>query len=459
MDVKLKLKAFHPGVFHAYDVRGLWPEELDHNTLELITLGFKEYISRHSSSNLFLLGQDVRGSSSEILEEVKEVLLSRGADIIEVGTVTTPMFTFAMAQSQAAGGLMVTASHNSIRYNGLKIYEGTHALSETSGLNAIRHIIEEGLSSYGGPRGSFQKKDFLEAYRDFLVSKIKLPRRIKVVFDTGGGAVGVILPEVLGGLKMLEPNPLSLNLDSTLSLREPNPLLPSAQKNARQTLLAKKAEAGFIFDPDGDRVVVLDEKGETLRGDSVLWLLVSFAAGHGESVVYDIRSSHALREDLEERGIRGVPSRVGHSFIKDTMRDSDAVMGGELSGHFFFRDFFFAESALLTALKIIEIIASSKRPLSELIQPYLRYFHSGEINFAASDKTAILRAAEEKYRDGHKNYLDGLTVEYPFWWFNLRPSQTENLLRLVFEAKDKKTFDAKKEELSKLLMQLGASPA
>ncbi len=455
MESKLKLKAFHPEVFHAYDVRGLYPEELDHNTLELIAIGFKEYIDQRSSGRLFLLGQDVRGSSEEILEEVKETLLSRGAEVLEVGTVTTPMFTFAMGESGAAGGLMVTASHNPSRYNGLKLYEGVRTLSEISGLGDVKNIINKGWSSYGGPRGSFQKKDFTEDYCKFLVSKISLPRRVRAVFDAGGGAVGLILPAVLRVLKGIDAFPLALAPDPTLSQREPNPLLPWAQKNARKALLETGAEVGFIFDPDGDRVVVLDEKGKALQGDAVLWLLAS-AAEHGDSVVYDIRSSHALREDLETKGIRGVPSRVGHSFIKDAMRESDALFGGELSGHFFFKDFFFADSALLAAFKILETAAHSDKPLSQLIEPYFRYFHSGEINFSVSEKAGVLKAVEERYSDGRKNYLDGLTVDYPFWWFNLRPSNTENLLRLVLEARDQKTFEEKKKELAELLVRLGA---
>ena len=268
----------------------------------------------------------------------------------------------------------------------------------------------------------------------------------------------MVLPELLKKEKNIQAAVLFKDLDPALARRHPDPLAPGASEFAREAVLRQEAEVGFVFDIDGDRVVVLNERGEAVRPDAVLWLL-SQELSQGEGVVFDIRSSRALREDLEERRLRALPSRVGHSFIKETMRESGAKLGGELSGHFYFEEFFHSDSAILAALKILEIISRENRPLSELVRPYLRYFHSGEVNLKTPHKAEVLKGLEEHYADGRKNYLDGLTVEYPHFWFNVRPSNTENLLRMVLEARDKKTFEEKKNELSELLMKLGALPA
>lgn len=456
MERNIAKRAFRASVFHRYDIRGLYPEELDHNTLELIAGAFAEYL-RRLDGRTALVGRDIRWSSEEISELVQVALLREGIDVIDIGMVSTPLFTFAMGKSEAAGGIMVTASHNSIRYNGLKLYQGTGTLSERKGLQEIKQIIETGGESYSGRQGWLEKKNFTPPYTEFLASSVSLKRKVKAVFDAGGGAVSVVLPEFLKRMKTLEAQCLLCDPDPSLIKRELNPMLPEAQRQARSVLLEKGAEAAFIFDPDGDRVIALDEKGQAVSGDALLWLLATHLIEPGESVVYDdIRASRALREDLEERGIRCERSRVGHSFIKETMRESDAVLGGEISGHFYFKEFFFAESALLTCLKVLQILSEDSRPLSVLIEPYSRYVNSGEINFTTENKSEILSHLAEKYQDGKLDYFDGLKVEYPSWWFSARPSGTEDLLRVVLEARNKKTFEEKKEELFSLLKDQGA---
>ncbi len=457
MDVKLKLKAFHRGVFHAYDIRGRYPEELDLNTVELSVLGFAEYLKWHQEGKLCLLGRDIRWSSEEISNVVRDALLSAGLDVLDVGVTTVPMFIFALAQKAAAGGIMITASHNLASFNGLKFYEETRSLHEFSGLEEMKKIIEDGRFKFFGRPGQFWREDFIKSYLEFLTLGVILTRSVKAVFDAGGGTVGAILPPLVKKLK-IPAEFLNLAPDPSLIKREPNPLMAAAQKNAKELLIKTKAEVGFLFDPDGDRLVVLDERGAVVRGDSIIWLLSNYFAAPHDSVVADLRASRALREDLEEKEIRVLSSRVGRSFIQDLMRQEDAVLGGELSGHFYFKENFYSDSAILAALKVLQILSRSPETLSALVRPYERYFYSGDIDLKANNKSEVMSRVYEKYRDGHKNYLDGLTVEYPFWWFNLRPSNTENLLRLVMEARDKKTFEEKKEELMKLLMQLGASP-
>src|SRR3989338_4548034 len=430
-EVKAGPKAFHPEIFRAYDIRGLYPQELDENAAALIAAGFAEYSRRRGSGRRVLIWRDVRWSSQELGEALKERLCALGAEVVDIGLATTPMFTFAMHEARADFGFMVTASHNPVSYNGFKLYEKTRTLSEKSGLGEIRELAARGeFGILSERRGSFEKKDFLESYVKFLLSQVRLPKKIRAVFDAGGGATAMVLPELLKKEKNIQAAVLFKDLDPALARRHPDPLAPGSS----------------------------DLRGEAVRPDAVLWLL-SKELSQGEGVVFDISSSRALREDLEERRLRALPSRVGHSFIKETMRESGAKLGGELSGHFYFEEFFHSDSAILAALKILEIISRENRPLSELVRPYLRYFHSGEVNLKTPHKAEVLKGLEEHYADGRKNYLDGLTVEYPHFWFNVRPSNTENLLRMVLEARDKKTFEEKKNELSELLMKLCALPA
>src|SRR3989344_2837277 len=357
-EVKAGPKAFHPEIFRAYDIRGLYPQELDENAAALIAAGFAEYSRRRGSGRRVLIGRDVRWSSEELGEALKERLCARGAEVVDIGLATTPMFTFAMHEARADFGFMVTASHNPVSYNGFKLYEKTRTLSEKSGLGEIRELA-------------------------------------------GGGATAMVLPELLKKEKNIQAAVLFKDLDPALARRHPDPLAPGASEFAREAVLRQGAEVGVGVDIEGDRGVV----------------------------------------------------------IKETMRESGAKLGGELSGHFYFEEFFHSDSAILAALKILEIISRENRPLSELVRPYLRYFHSGEVNLKTPHKAEVLKGLEEHYADGRKNYLDGLTVEYPHFWFNVRPSNTENLLRMVLEARDKKTFEEKKDELAELLMKLGALPA
>jgi phosphomannomutase len=458
LSLDTKLKAFNPSVFHAYDIRGRYPEELDLNTVELTVSGFAYYLRKNGGGRLCLLGQDVRASSSDIAEVVRETLLKRGMDVIDLGVVTTPMFAFARSFLKASGGVMVTASHNVSEFNGLKLYEGMRSLSIISGLREIKESMIPNLKDFSGREGVLEKRDLKAEYVKFLTSKIFLSRNPRAVFDTGGGTVGLLLPSILEKLGM-EASCISLEVDPTLSRRVPDPLLPQAHRATREVILKGKAEAGFVFDPDGDRVVLLDERGEVVPADALLWLLSMHFASPGDTVVHDVRASHVLSEALEARDIRTERVRVGHSFVEEAMRSEDAVLGGELSGHFYFKDFFYTESALLASLKILHIIAENSFPLSRLVKPFKRYFHSGNLNFKIKEKQEVISALDEKYKDGKRDYLDGLTVEYPEWWFNVRPSNTEDFLRLVIEAKYAKVFEEKKEDLFNLLSRMGAKQA
>lgn len=460
MDVNIKQKAFKESVFKAYDIRGLYPEELDHNTLELIAAGFAEFIKKSEKSRVCLLGQDIRESSEEISEIIEKELRKRGLDVVKIGQATTPLFTFAMGQSKAAAGIMITASHNPVRYNGLKMYRGTQGINEKTGLAEIKNMILSGLPKAEGPKGEVSEKDFLEDYVAFLARRTEFKRTLKVVFDPGGGAVCLVLPKLLKVLKNLDAKTLFSKVDSSFTSREPNPLLPQAQIPIREEILKNKADAGFLFDPDGDRLIVLDERGEVVRGDAILWLLAKKLVHPGEGVVYDyIRTSRSLVEELRAVGIKCHKSRVGYSFIKEVMHEEDAVLGGEYSGHYYFKDFFFSESALLAVIKILEILSKSSKKLSELLASYFRYILSGEINFIVKDKEKIISALEKKYPDAERDYFDGAMFQYPDWWFSVRPSNTEDLLRLVVEAKTKTLFDEKKDEVMSFLFSKGAKLA
>ena len=463
MDVNVKLKAFKESVFKANDIRGLYPEELDHNTLELIAQGFSRLVKKWNQGKSLLIGRDVRWSSPEIKDIVKNKILGEGIDVIDAGTVTTPLFIFALAESRAQAGIMITSSHNSIRYNGLKIYKGLEPIGERNGLFEIKKIIQEELGievgAEGSGRGNYREENFLNRYVDFLLKRVLIKKKIKAVFDTGGGAVGVVLPKILNAINLIDATTLFLEPDPSLSKREPNPMLPEAQVKIRERIIQNKADLGFLFDPDGDRVMILDERGEIVRSDAILWLLANKFAHASEGIVYDLRASMSLTEDLAREGIGCHRSRVGYSFVSELMRHEDAVVGGELSGHFYFRDFFYSNSALFATLKILEIISSSSQKLSEIVKPYLRYFHSGEVNLIAKNKTEIISLLEKKYSDAERDYFDGATFRYPDWWFNIRPSNTEDLLRLVLETKTKSLFDEKKDEILSFILSRGAKLA
>ena len=466
LDVNIKLKAFKEKVFRAYDVRGLYPEELDHNTVELIAGGFAEFLKSKGDSSTSLetrktclLGRDIRWSSLEISEMVSDGLRARGIDVIDIGEATTPLHVFAIAQTKASGGIMVTASHNPIKYNGLKIYKGTEALSEKSGLSEIKEIIKKGIPQEVSQIGGYIQKSYLEEYVKFLLKGVSVKRKIKAVFDAGGGAVTLVLPKILEKLQNVEAEAIFMKPDPTLSEKEPNPLLPQAQEKIKEVVRDKKADIGFLFDPDGDRLIVFDENANAIRGDGILWLLARRLARAGESVVYDIRSSKALHEDLGKEGIRCFKSRVGHSFIKEEMRLEDAALGGELSGHFYFKDFFFSESSLFAMMKILEIVSSTEKKFSEVMGPYFRYLHSGEINLVSANKGEVVSALEKKYFDAERDYFDGVTFRYPGWWFNVRPSNTEDFLRLVLEAENKDLFNTKKDEVLSFTFSKGAKLA
>lgn len=456
MDVNIRLKAFHQNVFKSYDVRGLYPEELDQNTIEILSEALSTYFNDIPGSEPCLIGYDVRWSSREIFEMVKNILLKNGINLIDLGLATTPLFAFSVSKSAAKGGIMITASHNSIQYNGLKIYRGIYSLNDKNGFPEIKKIIEDGnINDYKGPKGSITKKSFANDYISFLISRTKIERNIKAVFDTGGGAVGFILKDVLRGLDKIKAVSLNFDPDPSLVVRDPNPLLERSHEKSKKEISENKCEVGFIFDPDGDRVVVLDEKGTVVRSDALLWLLTKRFVHSGETVVHDVRFSKAFGKDLKSEGINCQKSRVGHSFFKEVMRNNDAVLGGELSGHYYFKEFFYSESAILTALKILSILASSKEKLSELLRPYLRYFHSGEINFTFKNRESVMNFLEEKYSDASRDYFDGIIFHYKNWWFNVRFSNTENVLRLVLEAEDEKTFNEKKDELFNLFSSKG----
>jgi phosphomannomutase len=285
---------------------------------------------------------------------------------------------------------------------------------------------------------------------------VSIKRKIRAVFDTGGGAVGLILPGILRELPNVKARNLFAEPDPSLTNREPNPLLPKAQEKIKEEIINFGADIGFLFDPDGDRLVVLDERGEVIRGDAILWLLAHKLVHSGDAIVYDIRSSGALAEDLAAENIRCFKSRVGHSFIKEEMRMEKAALGGELSGHYYFKDFFYSESSLFAMIKILQIISASHKKVSEMMKPFFRYFHSGEINLLAKNKKEIISALEEKYKDADRDYFDGATFRYPEWWFNVRPSNTEDYLRLVLEASYIVLFDDKKDVLLSFIFSRGA---
>jgi phosphomannomutase len=386
---------------------------------------------------------------------------SQGADVVEAGLASTDLLYYA-AGSLDIPGAMFTASHNPARYNGIKLCRaGASPVGQDTGLAEIRDLVADGVPSYDGEAGSVTQQDLMADYAAYLlklVPGIDDVRRLTVVVDAGNGMGGLTVPHVLGRLP-LEITELYFDLDGNFPNHEANPIDPANLVDLQAKVREVSADVGLAFDGDADRCFVVDERGEIVS-PSVLTALIAvreLGKEPGSTIIHNLITSHAVPEIVREHGGEPVRTRVGHSFIKGTMAETGAIFGGEHSGHFYFRDFWFADSGMLAALHVLAALGHQDGPLSQLLDRYSRYVASGEINSDVADQTVItaqVRMAYATRPEVTSDELDGLTVQAPDWWFNLRPSNTEPLLRLNVEGADQATMESLRDEV--LAMVRGA---
>jgi phosphomannomutase len=441
-------------VFKAYDVRGIHPTELDEEGGYAVG---RAYVEQFEPKQI-AVGRDMRLSSPSMAKAVIEGAADAGAEVVDIGLVGTEMVYFAVGDLDLDGGIQVTASHNPKQYTGMKIVRrGALPVGGDSGLLEIRDRALSGSDTSGGQApGQVRQEDVFPGYVEKVLSFIDpgAVKPLRVVIDAANGMAGVMLPPVLERLP-IDAVPYFFELDGSFPNHEPNPLLSENREFVIGKVLEEKAELGTAFDGDADRCFFIDDTGEFVPGDFVTALLAELMLEKhpGAKIIYDVRASWAVRETIERAG--GIPliNRVGHAFIKHRMREEDAVFAGEVSGHYYFRDFFQADSGVIPFLLVLELISKRGKPLSELLRPFREtYFLTGEINVPVEDVAVTLQEIKERFgKEGEVSHLDGISIEAEEWHLNVRPSNTEPLLRLNLEARSKELMEQKRDEVLEVL--------
>lgn len=449
-------------IFKAYDVRGIYPDQIDedaawkigHATGQFLRSKLEGFDRGQASALTIVVGRDMRSHSPGIADALMAGIMASDTNVVDIGMVDTPQIYFAVNHLGCCGGVQVTASHNPAQYNGCKISgQKARPIGADTGLNEIKHIAL-GLRHHAtaGEGGAKRSEDLTEHYKRHVLSFLQSPlKKLKLVIDASNGMAGKMVPLLFGELG-LDITALNFKHDGTFK-HDPNPLVEANLTSLKAEVISKGADVGICFDGDADRLIVVDERGETVKCDIFTALMAQyFLEQHpGSTVVYDLRSSWAVKEVVTKYGGQVKRERVGHAFMKKALKDSKAIFGGELSGHFYYRDNFFADSGMITLSHLLNILSQSDKPMSELIAPLMHYQSSGEINFEVEDKAGMMQQMADKYSDGEVDYLDGVTVQYHDWWFNCRASNTEPLLRLNVEAVSADMLADKLGELKELL--------
>jgi phosphomannomutase len=440
-----------PQVFKAYDVRGIYPSELDEEGAEAIGRGFVSVFEPERIA----IGHDMRVSAPAMAEAVTRGATGAGADVLELGLVGTEMLYFAVGALGLDGGVAVTASHNPKEYTGMKIVRsGALPVGGESGLLEIRdRALSETDVTQGQSLGQVRPYDIWPQYVERVLSFVGLDMigPLKVVIDAANGMAGTMLPPVLEHVPQLEVVRCFFEPDGTFPNHEPNPLLPENREFIVRRTLEEGADFGVAFDGDADRCFFVDDSGEFVPGDFATALLAEavLAKEPGAKIIYDVRASWAVPETIERGGGVPIVNRVGHAFIKHRMREEGAAFAGEVSGHYYFREFSQADSGVVPFLLMLELVSKKEQKLSEILRPFReRYFITGELNTRVPDVGAKLQELEEQFgREGHVSHLDGVSVDAEDWHMNVRPSNTEPLLRLNLEARTPELMERKRDEV------------
>ena len=451
-------------IFKAYDVRATYPSPLNEEMAWKVGHATAQFLKRSRQNSTdpkvamedtIAVGRDMRPSSPDLSKALIDGIRSTGMNVIDVGMIDTSFIYFAINHLDTVGGIQVTASHNPVQYNGFKI-SGPKAkpIGAASGLDDIKRIATTLRVGSTGVEGKYETRDLWAEYKKTVLKFLDLKRKLRVAIDASNGMAGKMIPAVFGDVPNLEIVPILFEITGSF-VHEPNPLVESNLQMLKDLIARDKVDLGVCFDGDADRCVMLTEGGAMIGSDIMTALLardfLSRPENKGSAVVYDLRSSRVVPEEIIAAGGVPVRDRVGHAFIKKTMAERKAVFGGELSGHIYFRDYYFADSAAVAFARVLSILSGQSKSLSELMKPFYRFSQSGEINFAVEDKDGKIRELAEQYKKAQVDYLDGITVQFPDWWFNVRKSNTEPLLRLNLEANTAELRDEKLRELKKIL--------
>ena len=440
-----------PEIFKAYDIRGLYGEQIDGEVAQQIGRAFAHVLAGLAGKPVEQLrvglGHDMRLSAPELAARYREGLLTEGVNVLDAGMVGSEMLYFLVGFRQLDGGLMCTASHNPKAYTGAKLVrEGALALSGDAGIQDVRRLVEAGIPD-DGARPAPGTLEEIDLYEEFQAAAMRFidpepvraaANKLTLVVDGGNGMAGPMVGPLLHELG-LRPIELYFTPDGNFPDHEPNPLLEQNRRLIVDRVRASEADLGIAWDGDGDRCFFIDDTGAFVDGDFLTALLarslLQKAPRSGEAILYDVRASRAVPDTVIDAGGRPYVNRVGHAFFKTRMRAEGSLFGGEVSGHYYFRDFYCADSGTLPALLILELLCRGGRKLSELLAPYReRYFVSGEINSEVADQQARMEELSARYADARQSRLDGISVDYEDWHFNVRPSNTEPLLRLCLES-------------------------
>jgi len=452
-------------IFKAYDVRATYPSPLNEEMAWKVGHATAQYLKRSRQSvasdqkvqreDTMVVGHDMRPSSPELSRALIDGIRSVGMNVIDIGMIDTSMIYFAINHLDTVGGIQTTASHNPIQYNGFKI-SGPKAkpIGAASGLDDIKRIATTLRVGQTGLKGTISEMDLWKEYREHVLKFLNLRRKLKVVIDASNGMAGKMVPAIFGGVRNLEIVPVLFEITGQF-VHDPNPLVEQNLQMLKDKMAQVKPDLGVCFDGDADRCMFVDENGKMIGCDLTTAVLardfLKASENQGSTIVYDLRSSHVVADEVRAAG--GVPrrERVGHAFIKKTMAETKAVFGGELSGHFYFRDNFFADSGPIAFARLLSVLSAQSGPLSQLIAPLYRYSQSGEINFQVEDKDGKIRELADAYKKAQIDYLDGVTIDNGTWWFNVRKSNTEPLLRLNLEAESPQMLEEKLKELKRIL--------
>jgi phosphomannomutase len=442
----------NPGIFKAYDVRGIYPDEINEAIAHEIGRAFVAYLS----ARRIAVSRDMRLSSPSVAKAFIDGALDQGCDVVDYGLMGTDMMYFAVARDQHDGGAQITASHNPKQYNGMKLVRReAFPLSGDAGISDIRDMIaSDRIPAKAATRGSVTTSDVLNDYVDHVMSFID-PSVIKpfnVVLDAGSGIGGLVAPPLFDRLPCRTTR-LCFEVDGTFPNHEANPLIEENRRDITEEVIRQRADIGIAWDGDADRCFFIDGDGEFIAGDFVTALLAeAFLLKHpGAKIVYDVRASYAVKDTVRRYGGTALINRVGHAFFKKRMREDNAIFGGEVTGHYYFRDNFYADNGFIPALLILELMSKKGQTLAQLLEPLRqKYFISGEINTKLGDMAVVTRKLDDlalQYADGHITKMDGVSVEYPDWHFNVRPSNTEPLLRLNLEATTPEAMARRRDEV------------
>lgn len=445
------MKTVDPSIFKAYDIRGIYPEQIDEDISYRLGKAFVAFLGEER----ILVGRDMRLSSPSLSRAFIEGARDQGADVVDIGLCSTDMLYFASGDLDLPGA-MFTASHNPKEYNGLKLCQRKAGpISEDTGIAEIRDLVLKGNLPPASRRGSLEEREMLPRYIDHVLSFIDLSvlRPLKVVADAGNGMAGLILPALFERLPCrLVPH--CFELDGSFPHHQPSPIEPENIALLQRWVLEAQGDLGMAFDGDADRVFLVDDKGEPVSGSLTTALVARriLQEHPGEKIIYNCINSWIVPETIRAHGGVPIRERVGHSFIKQTMAETGAIFAGEHSGHYYFRDNYRADSGLIAAVYVLEIVSREDKPLSEILEPFKKYYSSGEINSRVEDIPAKLEEIARLHSGAKRiDRLDGITVEYDDWWFNVRPSNTEPLLRLNLEAKTRELMEEKRDQLLELI--------